>query len=314
MKLIIAFIASIAVSFADQPAQQPIKIAVLKFENLSRFRDEVRVESPASYPSAVPLFGTTADGSLVVSPKRPMDRYAEKARALLEQTIGRIGGIQVIERHNADVIEAEYQRNRSLGGRRRSSEMPTRQHGPDFLLLGALVDISCETNSSQSYGVSLKTETTRAEVSIRVVKMSDDRIVFQAEKTGSFSLVTSGFGSESHSDTPGQAIREAIAQFLADPAFRKSFVSEIAESATSVPGDEGFAVRFQSNPRGARLEIDGTTVGQTPVTRKLQAGTRFQIRITKSGFKAWEGQIVPESGLKIIAELDPIPEAPVHSK
>jgi hypothetical protein len=302
-----------SVAFSAEPLPtRPAKLAVLKFENVSRVREEVPVENPAYYPSMIPLLGTRSDGGLTIAPKRPTERYSEKARTLVEQGLGQLPDIQLLERRSSDVIEAEYQRNRSRGGQRRAIEMPTREHGPDFLVLGTLLDISSETNLSQSYGVAYKSESTSVHVGLRVVKMSEDRIVFESEKLGSFSLVSTAFGAETHSDPTGQAIRIAVSKFMDDPAFRKAFVTQITESADPMDGtDRGLVVVFKSNPRNARIDIDGITVGQTPISRRLLPGTRYSVRVSKPGFLPWEAQVLPEKGLQIMADLEkagePIP-------
>ena len=67
-------------------------------------------------------------------------------------------------------------------------------------------------------------------------------------------------------------------------------------------------VQIESTPPGADIELDGAFAGNTPSNVGMPTG-EHTIRITKSGYKAWERKIRISTGtVKLTAELEK-PEA-----
>lgn len=302
-KLMFSLLAAITV-IAEAAEERLANVAVLNFQNTSRHRETVWADNPAVVPSPLPLIGTKPDGSLALGSKRPADRYSEKARSLLDNALSKIPGLRLVERQHVDAIEAEYERNRSLGGRRGIAERPSRIHGADFLVFGKILDIWSETNQFQGYGITTKSEITSAQIYLRVILMSEDREVFSTEKSASFALMTTPFGSETHSDPYGEAVAAAVRAIVAEPEFGESFRRNLAQHVKAAPLAEGIEISFQSKPSEARLDVDGVYVGQTPLKRRFLPGTVYVVRLTKPGFLQWEAKINPELGLVIAAELE----------
>ncbi len=78
------------------------------------------------------------------------------------------------------------------------------------------------------------------------------------------------------------------------------------KSGETPSADEVLAtVALSSTPVGADITVDGKYVGSTPSTIKLKAGDH-DIKIEKSGFKAWQRTMTVEAGssAKIEATLD----------
>jgi hypothetical protein len=66
-------------------------------------------------------------------------------------------------------------------------------------------------------------------------------------------------------------------------------------------------VSVMSKPSGARVEIDGTPAGATPLVlrRPLDRDT-YRIRVTKPGYRAWEDELRPDprsGGISVMVEL-----------
>lgn len=75
-------------------------------------------------------------------------------------------------------------------------------------------------------------------------------------------------------------------------------------TASVAPELKNASVDISSNPAGADIEVDGKFVGNTPSTIALSAGDHA-IKITKTGFNAWQRTVALSGGtIKIAADLD----------
>jgi hypothetical protein len=81
-----------------------------------------------------------------------------------------------------------------------------------------------------------------------------------------------------------------------------------------VPAESGSGVTITSEPSGAKVEINGTLAGYTPITIKVTPlGLGFTVAVTKDGFAKWMAQTfstAEPSGLH--AQLRQLPRQPVQ--
>lgn len=63
------------------------------------------------------------------------------------------------------------------------------------------------------------------------------------------------------------------------------------------------AVRFESVPDDAEIEIDGSFAGTTPRSKSLSPGV-YRIRIWKKGYTAWEREITLAAGEKVPVKVE----------
>jgi len=73
-------------------------------------------------------------------------------------------------------------------------------------------------------------------------------------------------------------------------------------------------MRIESTPPGADVELDGAFAGDTPSEVGVAAG-EHSVRVTKSGYKAWERKIRISTGtVKLAAELEKAEAAPAPAE
>lgn len=76
------------------------------------------------------------------------------------------------------------------------------------------------------------------------------------------------------------------------------------EAVAVAPELKNASIDISSNPAGADIEVDGKFVGNTPSTLALPTGDHA-IKITKTGFNAWERTVALSGGnIKIAADLE----------
>jgi serine/threonine protein kinase len=70
---------------------------------------------------------------------------------------------------------------------------------------------------------------------------------------------------------------------------------------------EAVSLRIESTPEGARVRIDGRTVGTTPYERTVKSDQPLTVELTKSGYQKLERQLTPSSvDGRWRAELQPV--------
>ncbi|MCI0535530.1 MAG: PEGA domain-containing protein [Verrucomicrobiales bacterium] len=294
-------------SAAPSPPVSKPKVAVLRFENSSRHRDLVTMDDPSLQRSRLPMLGTDSTGTARLDLGQTIDRTSDAPRALLERALSSWPEIELIERQHVDLLQRELDLNRARRGQRMQEEQILKRHGVDCLVLGQVLDVSSESFRFDGYGTAQQTDSTVAQIYVRVVRIAPERIVFAQEATGSIDLLATPFARPTHSDTPAAALREAVRELVSDPEFRRAFVENVQEQASPLPpASAGVEVRFQTEPTGATIEVAGRHVGSTPLTRSLAPGMDYTVRFAKPGFRPWSGRITPEPGLLLSIELEPI--------
>jgi hypothetical protein len=112
----------------------------------------------------------------------------------------------------------------------------------------------------------------------------------------------------------------AIAPDIHDSS-ESQLLTNIADAAAKrpapqnpAPAESGSGVTITSEPSGAKVEINGTLAGYTPITIKVTPlGLGFTVTVTKDGFAKWMAQTfstAEPSGLH--AQLRQLPKQPVQ--
>lgn len=293
----------------DMPKRKP-KVAVLKFENFSQVQQFVTVENPALFPPSFGLLPRDAQGNLAKPPSgRRQESYSETARALIEMAIGEWDEIEIIERQHLDSLERELELNDERGGNRIHAERFAREHGADYIVFGKILRVWQEEKRFEGYGLAHLTQHTKAHLYVAVVATADERVARSFQTTGVCTTSARQFGSVTHGDPTGEALRDAVGQLMANPKFKSRLLSRLSVKDLPPP-PEGKLVSVDFNPivRRSELYINGTFVGVTPLTRELVAGRRYKIRFQKPGYAPWEAWIAAEPDLAVSAEMQRLPQ------
>ena len=293
---------------ADIPKRKP-KVAVLKFENFTTVRQFVTVENPALFPQSFGLLSRNSQGDLQWKPSgRRQESYSETTRALIEMAIGEWDEIEVIERQHLDGLERELELNDSRGGNRTHVERFQKEHGADYLVFGKILGVWEEEKRFNGYGLAHLTHLTKAHLYVAVVAMADERLAASFQTTGVCTISARQFGSDTHSDPSGEALRDAVRQLTAEPKFRSRLLSRLQiNDLPPLPSGKLVSIDFNPNVRRAEVYLDDTFLGVTPFTRELVTGRRYKVRLQKPGYAPWEAWITAELDLAVSPELQLLP-------
>ena len=174
--------------------------------------------------------------------------------------------------------------------------------GANLIVMGTITDIREETSNFEGFGI--KTENMDVVCTIRI-RLLDNKGEVQFSKLfkGSKTYAKSSFGGKKSSDRNFAAIEVVLEKIGEDPRFRAAVLGRKVEPSSSAAADDLIEVDFSPKPENCDIEIDGKYVNGSPLKRRLQEGKEYKVRISKGGFKDWEGVIVPEKGLRITPEL-----------
>ena len=107
-------------------------------------------------------------------------------------------------------------------------------------------------------------------------------------------------------------MQAALEQVKSDSGFVAALLGRKPGTADAADGSGLIEVDFAPKPDNCDIEINGKYVGGVSLetdARRL-CGKELKIRISKDGYKDWEGVIVPEQGLRITRELGPSRRSP----
>ena len=301
LRLLALLLAGTSAFAADRP-----KVAVLPFQNFSNVKQEVLAEDAAVRPSRLPLLGRDLQNNTTFGIwKTKVDRYGELARSQVELALVALGEVDVVDRAQLGVLQRELDLNSDRGGDREVRENLAKRYGVDFFVFGQVLDIWDRSSSFAGYGVTRRSEQTQTLISLRVVQMAPEKVIYVTNQQGSFEIVTTPFRTATHSDPAGEAIRDAVRQLAQSSEFQKAFVARVeAANSLTLLGPNQVLVPIKSRPRGAMVEIDGHHIGVTPLKRRLYLNATHSLRLTKPGYRPWEGHLKVEEDSVVNVELE----------
>ena len=245
------------------------------------------------------------------SPKRTfqVDRYTEAPRAVLEDILGAIPGVKIVERQRVDAIllESEFGRLSGLVDAEKAVKLG-KLLGANAVVMGTVLDVSSRSKEFSGYGIATRNTVVTGSVRIRVVDIESGHVSFSRISKGSATFLTSNFGGVNNSDVAYAVIEGALENLRSDDDFkaRMSGVQDKQLAAADSRTPQLIEVEFMPKPDNCDVEIDGKYVGGSPLKRKLATGKEYKVRISKAGHTPWEGSVVPEAGLRISKELEPV--------
>jgi Curli production assembly/transport component CsgG/PEGA domain len=286
--VILSLGASLPGRAAPAGGKKPV-VLVPPFENQSRNHETIIQETAAG----------TAPGQ--PRQKFSVDRYSEAPRSLLEDMLGQIPGLQIAERQRVDalLLESKFGAKSGLVDTENALRLG-KMLGANLIVMGTVVDIRQEVKDFVGYGIRSRITEVVCKIRIRLLD-SSGTVLYSKVVSGSKQYDQSNFGGSGSSDRNFAAIEETLKEVEKDGAFRKALLGDAAPAHAA----EGLIeVEFAPKPDNCDVEIDGKYVGGSPLKRRLPAGKEIKVRISKGGYQAWDGVIVPEAGLRITREMD----------
>jgi curli biogenesis system outer membrane secretion channel CsgG len=282
----------------DRKKQKRCVVVVPPFENQTKYHHEVL------YDVAI---GNDPSGD---KKQILVDRLTEAPRSVLEDMLGGINGVTIIERQPVDalLVESEYGGLRGLADAEKAEKLG-KKLSATTIVMGTITDLHDDVAGFAGYGVRSEVIKVMCQIRIRLLDIDTGKVKFSKIIKGSKTYNRSNFGGKVSSDRHFEAVEATLAALKKDPQFEAALLGRKPSSstrATTADDDDGVVeVEFAPKPENCDIEINGKYVGGSPVKRRLPAGKEVKIRISKDGYKVWEGVIVPEKGLRITRELGP---------
>ncbi len=267
----------------------PRIVLVPPFENNSKVHQKIAYD-------VGPRTGSEGKRSFMI------DRLTEAPRSMLENSLGNIGGITVVERKRVDsmLVETEFGAMSGLVDSDKAVKLG-KLLGANLIVMGTIDDIREDTRDFKGYGVKTETKNVICTMRVRLIDIAVGVQVFTKEFKGTKTYTKSTYGGSDSNDRSFAAVEETLKQVSEDPEFKAALAGNKPGSPAKTDGM--VEIEFAPKPDNCDIEIDGKYVGGSPLKRLLPIGKDVKVRITKEGHKDWEGVIVPEAGLKITREL-----------
>ncbi len=286
------------------PAQQSGKassigkpsVLVPPFENLSVAKCNIAYE-----------VATNPDPN---QPKRTffVDRYTEAPRGVLEDIIGSIAGLKVVERQRVDsiLLEAEFGRLSGLVDTEKAVKLG-RMLGANTIVLGTILDIRTEKRAFSGYGIKTDNILVKGSIRVRVIDITKGTVPYSKIARGSVTYASSSFGGVTSSDVAYEVIEAILEELREDDAFKLSIQAGTPAKGISLTDSkttDGIEIEFTPKPDNADIELDGKYVGGSPIKLTLAGDKEIKVKIKKAGHKPWESVFDPKVVRKIAPELE----------
>ena len=231
-----------------------------------------------------------------------VDRLTQAPRSVLENMLGNIAGLTIVERKPVDVllIDAEFGALKGLVDSEKAIKLGKRV-GASLVVMGTITDLHDDVVAFQGYGIRTENVKVVCQIRVRLLEIETGKVRFSKIVKGSQTYSRNNFGGTASSDRNFAAVEAALKKLEGDSQFEAALLGRKPD-ATDANGL--IEVEFAPKPENCDIEIDGKYVGGSPLKRRLPASKEFKVRIGKSGYKVWEAVIVPEKGLRITRELD----------
>jgi len=269
-----------------------------------------------------------ATGANPDNPKRSfrVDRYSEAPRGVLEDILGQIPGIRIVERQRVDAVllETEFGRLSGLVDPEKAVKLG-KMLGADAVVMGSILDVGSNTKHFSGYGIQTRNTQVRCAIRVRIIDIASGTIPLSRIVRDSVTYASSRFGGVNDSDVAYSIIDTTLENLRGDESFGSAIIGGQRDKGSSVqvqaPADGAASsgdveVEFAPKPENSDIEIDGVYLGGSPLKRSLPQGKEIKVRIVKAGYKTWETRIVPTPGLRITKELEVIasPSTEIRNK
>jgi curli biogenesis system outer membrane secretion channel CsgG len=294
-----AFVILVHDARSQENAEHPCVVVVPPFENASRIHQTITYE--------------IGIGKLPNQGKKSyrIDRMTEAGRSALENILVNIEGVTVVARQPADalLVETEFGGLNGLKDQGKAIHLGRKLHA-NVVVLGKILELSDDHRGADAYGVAVVNSKAVCQVNIAVLDIASGKIKFSKEFKGTKASLRTNFGGNVSTDRHFAALEAALEHVKSDSGFVAALLGRKPPTADAADASGLVEVDFSPMPDNCDIEINGKYVGGSPLKRRLPGGKELKIRITRDGYKDWEGVIVPEQGLRITRELGPSRRSP----
>jgi hypothetical protein len=221
----------------------------------------------------------------------------ERIRQQLADLLRGIEGVEVLAEPQAQAFLSQWEQNPA--GQAAAQNAAKLRGFPVVIVRATLLDMQQVAANFKGYGIAVKSLDTQCSLRLQVMNAADGSTTFSKTLNGSQTQTQTEFvQTVSTEDRNFEAVKAALKPVENDADFRQAVRG--GKTADQVE------VEFSLTPDHCDIEIDGHYVGGSPLKFKLPAGRETKVRLSKAGFKDWEGRLLPQAGLRVERELEPI--------
>jgi len=253
-----------------------------------------------------PGLPTAAVVGFTASPGVRLPGFRENLQEVLTIGLAQTGQFRVLERAKLDAVLGEQALSMTgLADDQQSLVRVGKLLGADYLLTGNLLNLDTQANTFNGYGVVTTTTTYTLRLSAKLIETNSGQVVY-----GDVFTVQKNdrqFSASNGADTgiQHQLLNECGARLVSKiEAYAAQHRAELARKRDE---SQLIEVRFESEPAGASILVDGLVIGNTPFTYKTTGGVH-RVALSKPGFVPWEQMTRLTHGQRISTTLQKPPE------
>jgi curli biogenesis system outer membrane secretion channel CsgG len=165
--------------------------------------------------------------------------------------------------------------------------------GANYIITGSVVSLTTKNVKFKGYKIETEKIITEMTVNVKIINITTGKIEFASLFPAKEEVLNAAASTES-SGTERNLLTTAL----------KSAVTELVKKidAKNIKNPQKIVVKFDSDPKGADLEIDGVFYGNTPTAVPLNPGLH-EVIISLAGYESWTKKINAMEGLNIKATL-----------
>lgn len=223
-----------------------------------------------------------------------LEDIGEAASEILGTLLSQTDKFNVLERDKLEAIIIEQGLTMSgLVDSDKTTVQIGKLLGANYIITGSVVSLTNNTVRFKGYNIETEKVITEMSVNVKIINITTGKIEFASLFPAKEEVLNAAASTQS----------TGIERTLLTNAL-KSAVKELVKKidTKNIKNVEKIAVKFESNPTGADLEIDGVFYGNTPTSIPLNPGLH-EIVVSLAGYETWSKKINAMEGLTIKATL-----------
>jgi len=279
-------------TYAEEAAEEPAKPAAEEkpaAEAKPPVAPAAAKEEPAKTPAPVvaprPGVPRVAVLPFVNSTKQvgEAEKVAGVAAPTLQDMLVNTGKVDVVERSRIDEMLTEINFGTSGLVDAPTAAKMGKLLGVTHIVTGDVQRVARDRQITKAYNIESTRETYYVTLIVRVIDAANGRVVTSKKAEQPREQILTKYNEKQETDVMTPLVEEGL----------KGIVGDLVTAMLPGERKEGktFVVKFDSQPTGADVEVDGIFEGNCPVEADLEAGVHV-VKITLPGYEVWEQKMV----------------------
>jgi len=175
--------------------------------------------------------------------------------------------------------------------------------GARYLVTGNVIDVSSKTTRYAGYGIETKRTSISVTVGLRVVD-AEKGLVFFIDQATALRKNSPAEALNVNIEESSYSLYQELIQEAINQTVKKFNDKMITMQNQPVTKSQKIAIKVNSEPEGADVEIGGIFYGNTPCEIQLEQGRIVELTVSLSGYIPWIKKIEANPALKVNAKLN----------